>query len=81
MDKTDKTKCTIEIAGDTDLEFLDLKLKINEGKVIVNVYAKSTNRFSYTTANTCCTKNNKGYIPRGIALQKKIIRVPKLLNC
>ena len=43
MDKKGKIKFTMEIAGDTDLEFLDLKLKINEGKIRVDVYAKSTN--------------------------------------
>ena len=32
MDKAGKIKFTMEIAGDTGLEFLDLKLKINEGK-------------------------------------------------
>ena len=44
MDKTGKIKFTMEIAGDISLEFLDLKLKINEGKIRVDVYAKSINR-------------------------------------
>ena len=56
--KTGKIKFTMEIAGDTDLEFLDLKLKISEGKIRVDVYAKSTNSFSYTTPNTCYPKHN-----------------------
>ena len=56
MDKTGKIKFTMEIAGDTGLEFLDLKLKISEGKIRVDVYAKSTNSFSYTTPNTCYPK-------------------------
>ena len=30
MDKAGKIKFTMEIAGDTGFEFLDLKLKINE---------------------------------------------------
>ena len=58
MDKTGKIKFTMEIAGDTGLEFLDLKLKISEGKIRVDVYAKSTNSFSYNTPNTCYPKNN-----------------------
>ena len=33
MDKIGKIRFTMEIAGDTGLEFLDLKLKINEGKI------------------------------------------------
>ena len=63
MDKTGKIKFTMEIAGDTGLEFLDLKLKISESKIRVDVYAKSTNSFSYTTCN----------IPRGIALRLRRI--------
>ena len=60
---------TMEIAGDTGLEFLDLKLKINEGKIRVDVFAKSNNSFSYTTPNNCYPKNNICNIPRGIALR------------
>ena len=46
MDKAGKIKFTMEIAGDTALEFLNLNLKINEGKIRVHVYTKSTNSFS-----------------------------------
>ena len=61
MDKTGKIKFTMGIAGDTGLEFLDLKLKINEGKIRVDVFAKSTNSFSYTTPNTCYPRKNMQY--------------------
>ena len=73
MDKTGKIKFTMKIAGDTGLEFLDLKLRISEGKIRVDVYAKSTNSFSYTTPNTCYRKNNICNIPRGIALRLRRI--------
>ena len=73
MDKTGKIKFTMEIAGHTGLEFLDLKLRINEGKIRVDVYAKSTNSFSYTTPNTHYPKNNACNIPSGIALRLKRI--------
>ena len=73
MDKTGNIKFTMEIAGDTGLELLDLKLKINEGKIIVDVYAKSTNSFSYTKPNTCYPKKNICNIPRGIALRLRRI--------
>ena len=69
MGKTNKIKFTMEIAGDTGLEFLDLKLKISGGKVRADVFAKSTNSFSYTTPNTCYPKNNICNIPRGIAVR------------
>ena len=45
MDKTYKISFTMEIAGDTNLEFLDLKLKIVEAKV--NIFANHTNSFSW----------------------------------
>ena len=93
MDKTGKIKFTMEIAGDTDLGFLALKLTISEGKIRVDFYAKPTNSFSYTTPNTCYPKSNLCNILRGITLrlrricdddktfEKQIIRVPKLPNC
>ena len=68
IDKTVKIKFTMEIAGDTGLDFLDLKLKINESKIRFDVFAKSTSSFSYTTPNTCDPKNNICNIPRGISL-------------
>ena len=73
MDKTGKLKFTMEISGDTGLEFLHLKLNINEFKIRVDVYAKSTNSFSYTTRNTCYPEKNICNIPRGIALRLRRI--------
>ena len=73
MDKTGKIKFTMEIAGGTGLEFFDLKLKINEGKIRVDVYAKSTNSFSSTTPNTCYPKNNICNTARGTALRLRRI--------
>ena len=72
-DKTGKIKFTMEIAGDTGSEFLDLKLKINKSKIRVDIYAKSTNSFSYTTSNACYPKNNIFNITRGIALRLRRI--------
>ena len=73
MDKTGKIQFNMEIAGDTGLECLDLKLKIKEGKIRVDIYAKSTSSFSYITPNTCYPKNNICNIPRGIALRLRRI--------
>ena len=52
MDTTGKIKFTMEIASENGLEFLDLKSKIAESKIRVDVYAKPTNSFSYTSPNT-----------------------------
>ena len=73
MDKTGKIKFAMEVAGENGLEFLDLKLKIVEGKIKVDVYAKPTNSFSYTTPSTCYPKNNICNIPKGIALRLRRI--------
>ena len=62
---------TMEIVGNTCLEFLDLKL--NEGKIRVDIYVKSTNSFSYTTPNTNYPKNNICNITRGIDLRLRRI--------
>ena len=73
MDTTGKIKFTMEIASENGLEFLDLKLKIAEGKIREDVYAKPTNSFSYTSPNTCYPKNNICNIPKGIALRLRRI--------
>ena len=73
MDKTGKIKFTMEIGDENGLEFLDLKLKIEEGKIRVDVYAKPTNSFSYTSPNTCYPNNNISNIPKGIALRLRRI--------
>ena len=63
----------MEIVGDTGLKFLDLKLKINESMIIVDVYTKFTNSFNYTTPNTCYPKNNICNIPKGMTLRLRRI--------
>ena len=73
MDTTGKTKFTMEIASENGFECLDLKLKIAEGKIRVDVYAKSNNSFSYTLRNICYPKNNICEIPKGIALRRRRI--------
>ena len=73
MDITGKIKFTMEVANENGLEFLDLKLKIVEGKIRVDVYAKPTNSFSYTSPNTCYPRNNICNIPKGIALRHRRI--------
>ena len=52
LDKTGKINFTMEIKSETGFEFLDLKLKIVEGKIRVNAFAKPTNSFGYNTPTT-----------------------------
>ena len=53
LDDTGKIKFTMQIADETGLEFLDLKLKIVEGKINVDVYSKRTNSFTYVLPSFC----------------------------
>ena len=58
MDAADKIKFTMEITGETGLEFLDLKMKIAQGKIRVDAYVKPSNSFSCTSPNTCSSKKH-----------------------
>ena len=69
MDKTSKINFTMQIESDPDLGFLDLKLKTVEGKIRVDVFAKPTNSFSYTTPSTSYPKKNISNIPKDITLR------------
>ena len=55
MDETGKINFSKGFASSTGLEFLDLKFKLVEGKIRVDIFAKPTNSFSYTIRNTCYT--------------------------
>lgn len=55
---TGKIKFTMQVADENALEFLDLKLKIVEGKIIVDVYSKLTSSFTYVLPSTCDSYKN-----------------------
>ena len=42
----------MQAAGDDGLEFLDLKLKMVNGKISVDVFSKPTNSFTYVLPST-----------------------------
>ena len=61
-------------SDENGLEFLDLKLKMNENsKKAVDVFSKPTNSFIYVMPSTCYPSNNINNIPRGIASRVKRI--------
>ena len=48
LDSTEKIKFTMQIADENGLEFIDLKLKMNENsKITVDVFSKPTNDYTY----------------------------------
>ena len=72
--KTGKIKFIMKIADKIGLEFLDLKLKMNENsKITVDVFSYSTNSFTYVISSTFYPSNNINNVPREIALRLKHI--------
>ena len=71
---TGKIKFTMQIADENGLEFLDLKLKMNENiKITIDVFSKPTNSFTYVMPSKCYPSNNMNNISRGIVLRLKRI--------
>ena len=64
----------MQSADENGLDFLDLKLKMNENnKITIDVFSKPTNSFTYVMPSTCYLSNNINDVPRGIALRLKRI--------
>ena len=55
------------------LEFLDLKLKWEDGKIAVAVHSKLTNSFTYALSTTCYPRKSINNILHGIALRPRRI--------
>ena len=73
IDKTGKIQFTMQAAGDDGLEFLDLKLKMVNGKISVDVFSKPTNSFTYVLPSTCYPNRNIKNVPKAIALRLRRI--------
>ena len=74
LDPTEKIKFTMEVAEPGNyLEFLDLKLRWENGKITVDVHSKPTNCFSYVLPTTCYPRKSINNIPHGIALRLRRI--------
>ena len=73
IDKTRKIQFIMQVAMDDGLEFLDLKLKMVNGKISVDVFSKPTNSFTYVLSSTCCPNRNIKNVPKGIALRMRRI--------
>ena len=66
---TEKIKFTMEVEEPGNyLEFLNLKLKWESGKITVDVHSKPTNSFTYVLPTTCYPRKSINNIPHGIAL-------------
>ena len=75
LDDTAKIKFTMQVANENGLDLSDLKLKIVEGKITVDVYSKPTNSFTYVLPSTCYPYKNIRNVPKGVALRLRRICV------
>ena len=73
IDKTGIIQFTMQAAGDDGLELLDLKLKMVNGNISVDVFSKPTNSFTYVLPSTCYPNRNIKNVPKGIALRLRRI--------
>ena len=69
IDSTGKIKFTMQVQDEDGIEFLDLKLKLENSKVAVDIFAKHTKSFIYVLPTSCYPRKSVNNIPRGIALR------------
>ena len=63
----------MQVADENGLEFLDLELKIVEGKINVDMYSKPINSFTYVLPSSCHSYKKIRNVPKGIALKLRRI--------
>ena len=73
IDSIGKIKFTMQVQDDDGIEFLDLKLKLENSKIAVDVFAKPTNSFTYVLPTSCYPKKSINNIRGGIALRLRRI--------
>ena len=69
LDDTGKNKFTKQIAKENGLEFIDLKLKIVEGKTNIDVYSEPTKSFTNAIPPTCYLHKNIHNVSKNIAFR------------
>ena len=65
-------KFTVEVGGNS-LEFMDLLIKIEDGKLITTVYSKPTDGHLYLHNDSCHPRNTKLAVQHGTALRLRRI--------
>ena len=63
----------MQIKDEDRLEFLDLKLKFENGKIAVDVFAKPTYSFKYVLPPSCYPRKSHNNVPHGTALHLRCI--------
>ena len=73
IDKTDKINFSVEIVSNANFGFFYWKLKIVESNIRVDIFAKPTSSFIYTTPTFCYPKKNISNIGKDISLSLRRI--------
>ena len=63
----------MQVQDEDGIEFLDLKLKLENSKITVDVFAKPANSFRYVLPTSCYPRKSLNNIPRRIALRLRRI--------
>ena len=63
----------MQVQDKDGIEFLDLKLKFENGKIAVDDFAKPTNSWTYVLPTSCYFRKTLNNIPHGIALRLRRI--------
>ena len=69
IDSTGKIKLTMQVQDEDGMGFLDLKLKLENSKITVDIFAKPTKSFTYVLPTSCYHRKSISNIPRGIAIR------------
>ena len=72
IDSTGNIKFTMQIQDKVGIEFLDIKLKLQNSKTAED-FAKPTNSFTYVSPTSCYPRKNLNNEPRGKALRLRRI--------
>ena len=75
IDSPKKMQFTISCPTDNVLEFLDLTLSSDatSKQILVDVFSKPTNSFTYLMPSTCFPRRNIENLPEGVALKLRRI--------
>ena len=81
MYSTRRIEFTMQLQDDYGREFLDLKLKFENGKIAVDIFAKPPNSFTCLLLTSCYPRENPNNIPHGIPLRlRHICNIGKKFN-
>ena len=72
----------MKVQDEDGIEFLDLKLKLENSKIALDVFAKPKNSFTCVLRTSCYPKKSLNNVPCGIVLRlRRICDTDEKFNC